>query len=117
MRASPHHGTCLKSLAPGIFRMNADPPFRTALIVIDVQCAFDAWGASGKRRNNVDAVTRIAEMLAAFRGKGMPILHIRHEGIRPGSSFARDAAGYSVKDEARENEGEPVIVKRVNSAF
>jgi nicotinamidase-related amidase len=97
--------------------MNAHPPFRTALIVIDVQRAFDAWEAAGKRRNNVDAVTRIAEILAAFRRKGMPIFHIRHEGIRPGSSFVRDGAGYSVKDEAREIEGEPVIVKRVNSAF
>jgi nicotinamidase-related amidase len=97
--------------------MSANPQLRTALIVIDVQRAFDAWEAAGKRRNNVDAVARIAELLAAFRGEGMPIFHIRHEGTRPGSSFARDGAGYLVKDEAREIDGEPVIVKRVNSAF
>ena len=97
--------------------MSAVPAFRTALIVIDVQRAFDEWEAAGKQRNNLDAVARIAEMLAAFRGNGMAIFHIRHEGIRPGSSFARDGTGFLVKDEAREIEGEPVIVKQVNSAF
>ena len=90
---------------------------RTALIVIDVQRAFDEWEAAGKRRNNPQALVRIVELLVAFRGSGMPIFHIRHEGTRPGSSFFPSGTGYPVKDEAREIEGEPVIVKRVNSAF
>jgi nicotinamidase-related amidase len=90
---------------------------RTALIVIDVQRAFDEWEAAGKRRNNPDALARIVELLVAFRGSGMPIFHIRHQGTRPGSSFFPNGTGYPVKDEAREIEGEPVIVKRVNSAF
>jgi nicotinamidase-related amidase len=90
---------------------------RPALIVVDVQRAFDEWEASGKRRNNPRAVARIAELLAAFRTSNAPIFHIRHESMRPNSSFAPGATGYPVKDEAREIEGEPVIVKRVNSAF
>ena len=90
---------------------------RTALIVIDVQRAFDEWEAAGRRRNNPDAVARIADLLTAFRARGAPIFHIRHEGTRPGSSFLPGASGYAVKDEARELEGEPVITKRVNSAF
>jgi nicotinamidase-related amidase len=89
----------------------------TALIVVDVQRAFDEWEAAGKRRNNPEAVARIAELLGAFRGRGAPIFHIRHEGTRPNSSFRPGGTGYPVKDEAREIEGEPVIVKRVNSAF
>jgi nicotinamidase-related amidase len=92
-------------------------PFRPALIVIDVQHAFDEWEASGKRRNNPEALARIVELLAAFRGSGMPIFHIRHEGTRPGSSFLPNGTGFAVKDEAREVEGETVIVKQVNSAF
>lgn len=88
-----------------------------ALILIDVQRAFDEWEAAGKRRNNPDAVARIADLLAAFRAKGAPIFHIRHEGTRPDSSFAPNQTGYLVKDEAQERGGEPVIVKRVNSAF
>ena len=88
-----------------------------ALIVIDVQRAFDEWEAAGKRRNNPDAVARIVDLLAAFRTNSAPIFHIRHEGTRPNSSFLPSRSGYAVKDEAREKDGEPVIVKRVNSAF
>jgi nicotinamidase-related amidase len=88
-----------------------------ALIVIDVQRAFDEWEAAGKRRNNPDAVARIADLLQAFRNRGAPIFHIRHEGTNPNSSFLPQSSGYAVKDEAREQPGETVIVKRVNSAF
>jgi nicotinamidase-related amidase len=89
----------------------------TALIVVDVQRAFDEWEAAGKRRNNPDAVARIADLLEAFRAQRAPIFHIRHEGTRPNSSFRPGGTGFAVKDEARERNGEPVIVKRVNSAF
>jgi nicotinamidase-related amidase len=97
--------------------MPQSPSSRSALIVIDVQRAFDEWEAAGKRRNNPEAIARITELLAAFRSRSAPIFHIRHEGTRPKSSFLPDGTGYPVKDEARELSGEPVIVKRVNSAF
>ena len=97
--------------------MSSPPSPDPALIVIDVQRAFDEWEAAGKRRNNPQAVARIVELLAAFRTRGLPIFHIRHQGTRPGSSFLPDSTGYPVKDEAREINGEPVIVKKVNSAF
>jgi nicotinamidase-related amidase len=97
--------------------MNEFSPPGPALIVIDVQRAFDEWEAAGQRRNNPDAIRRIADLLAAFRAAGAPIFHVRHQGTQPGSSFLPDRPGYLVKDEAREREGEPVIVKRVNSSF
>jgi nicotinamidase-related amidase len=98
-----------------IMSVGASSP--AALIVVDVQRAFDEWEAAGKRRNNPQAVARIADLLGAFRDSGTPVFHIRHEGTRPNSSFLPDRSGYAVKDEARELPGEPVIVKRVNSAF
>jgi nicotinamidase-related amidase len=97
--------------------MSSPPSPDPALIVIDVQRAFDEWEAAGKRRNNPQAVARIVDLLAAFRTRGLPIFHIRHQGTRPGSSFLPDSTGFAVKDEAREINGEPVIVKKVNSAF
>jgi nicotinamidase-related amidase len=97
--------------------MNAFVADRTALIVIDVQKAFDEWEAGGKRRNNPDAVKHIAELLALFRARRAPIFHIRHASRNPVSRFRADLPGYAVKDEAREQAGEPVIVKYVNSAF
>lgn len=92
-------------------------PSHTALVVVDVQRAFDLWEAAGKRRNNPDAVARIADLLAAFRAAGASVFHIRHRGTRSGSTFALDGPGYLVRDEARELAGEPVLVKEVNSAF
>ena len=90
---------------------------RTALIVIDVQKAFDELEAIGERRNNPDAETRIAELLGEFRAKRAPVIHIRHVSLDPTSRLRADQSGYAVKDEARERPGEPVIVKHVNSAF
>lgn len=40
-------------------------PARTALLVIDVQLAFDLWEAAGQRRNNPNAAKRIADLLTA----------------------------------------------------
>jgi nicotinamidase-related amidase len=95
----------------------SDPRTDTALIVVDVQRAFDEWEAAGKRRNNPNAVARIVDLLGAFRDARTPIFHIRHEGTRPNSTFLPGGSGFAVKDEARERDGEPVIVKKVNSAF
>ena len=78
-----------------------------ALIVVDVQRAFDEWEAAGKRRNNPDAVARIVDLLAAFRTSGAPIFHIRHEGTKPNSTFLPSRTGYAVKDEARERPASP----------
>jgi nicotinamidase-related amidase len=97
--------------------VNNRSPSGIALVVVDVQRAFDQWEAAGKRRNNPQAIARIADLLDAFRGPGASIFHIRHQGTRPNSSFLPDGTGYAVKEEAREIAGEPVIVKRVNSAF
>ena len=36
--------------------MSHSPTSRIALMVVDVQRAFDQWEAAGKRRNNPDAV-------------------------------------------------------------
>ncbi len=94
-----------------------EPQTRTALIIVDVQRAFDEWEARGKRRNNPDAVARISDLLDAFRKARAPIFHIRHQGTKPTSSFLPGGTGFPVKDEARERDGEPVIVKQVNSAF
>jgi len=97
--------------------MNTLNPAHTALVVVDVQRAFDLWEVAGKRRNNPDAAARVADLLAGFRAAHAPIFHIRHRSNRPGSSFAPNSPGYPAKSEAHELAGEPVVVKEVNSAF
>jgi nicotinamidase-related amidase len=89
-------------------------PFPT-LLVIDVQRAFDdpAW----EERNNPDAETRIRGLLTAWRGAGAPVVHVRHESESPDGRFRRGTAAFEFKPEAEPLPGEPVVEKRVNSAF
>ncbi|HLZ65263.1 MAG TPA: cysteine hydrolase family protein [Aliidongia sp.] len=91
-------------------------PARTALIVIDVQQAFDALEAE-LQRNNPEALDRIVDLLTLFRAVGAPIFHIRHAGQTLASRFHPDLPGHRVKAEARERPGEPVLTKSVNSSF
>lgn len=89
----------------------------TALLVIDAQRGFDAIEESGVGRNNPGAIDKIACLLALFRAEGAAIFHIRHAGVDDNSYFRPEGIGFSPKDEAKEMTGEPVLVKRVNSAF
>jgi nicotinamidase-related amidase len=92
-------------------------PAATALLVIDVQKAFEEIEASGARRDNPGAEARIGDLLAAFRATGAPLFHIRHASREKESRFRRELPGYEPRDFARERPGEPIIVKHVNSAF
>ena len=94
-----------------------DQPRATALLVIDVQHAFDIIEASGVPRNNPQATAQIAQLLEVFRACDQPIFHIHHHSTDPNSLFAPDHPGVRVQAIAREIDGETVIIKRVNSAF
>ncbi len=85
------------------------------LLVIDVQRAFDdpAW----EERNNPDAEKRVGGLLAAWRAAGAPVVHVRHESASPDGLFRRGTAAFEFKPEAEPLPGEPVVDKRVNSAF
>ena len=93
--------------------MDAQPD--PTLILIDVQLEFDdpAWG----ERNNPGAESKIAEALSAWRERGAPIIHVRHESPPDEGVFRAGTPGVEFKPEAAPLPGEPVITKHVNSAF
>lgn len=93
------------------------PASSTALIVIDVQKAFDQMEAAGAKRNNPDAVEKISALLSAFRESGVRVIHIRHANANPQSRFHPTHCGHEVQEAAREWHGELVLVKNVNSSF
>lgn len=90
-------------------------PDQATLLVVDVQQAFDdrAWGA----RNNPQAETNIARLLAAWRAADAPIIHVRHVNLDASGRFSAGAVGFAPKPEAEEWPGEALVTKTVNSAF
>jgi nicotinamidase-related amidase len=90
-------------------------PANTALVVIDVQQGFldPRWG----RRNNPDAESHIAVLLAAWREAGQPLFIVRHASRSPNGAFRPDTPGFAFKAESEPLEGETVITKEVNSGF
>lgn len=86
-------------------------------MLIDVQQAFVEREDAGERRNNPGAVTNMAHLLLAFRERGMAIFHVRHSSTKENSLLQPDRSGFAPIEATRERDGEPVLVKSVNSAF
>lgn len=90
-------------------------PETTALLVIDLQRAIDhpCWG----QRNNPNAERNVRELLTLWRARGMPVYHVRHDSSEPDSTYRPGQPGHEFKPETAPLPGEPVIAKRVHSAF
>jgi nicotinamidase-related amidase len=86
-----------------------------ALLVIDVQNAIDdpVWG----RRGQPEMEGAIARLLAEWRRRRLPVVHIRHDSTDPASPYRPGTRGNDFKAEVAPQPGEPVIDKRTNSAF
>jgi nicotinamidase-related amidase len=85
------------------------------LLPIDMQQAFDApdW----PRRWNADVDANGLALLAAWRAAGRPIIHVRHDSVRSGSSLAPGQPGNAFRPGFEPQAGEPLVSKGVNSAF
>jgi nicotinamidase-related amidase len=94
---------------------SSPPPLdRSALVMIDCQREYvdgkvPLAGVEG-------ALTACAEMLAAARGAGAPVIHVQHKG-RAGGLFDPDTAAFRIADPAAPEAGEPSITKALPNAF
>lgn len=85
------------------------------LILVDMQRGHDVAGRPP--RNNPDAEANASRLLAAWRMRGLPIVHIQDTSPKPDSAFAPGQPGHDFKPEVMPIEGERVIQKHGYSAF
>lgn len=90
---------------------------RPALILIDIQKAFDNLEYWGGQRNNPNAENNAGELLKLWRENNLPIFHIKHCSSNPKSLLNESNAGNEFKDIVKPINEEPIIKKNVNSAF
>lgn len=90
-------------------------PQRIALIPIDVQRGFDfpPWG----RRDNPAMEANGLRLLAAWRERGWPLIHVRHDSVQAGSTLHPDHPGNAFRDGFQPLAGEALVSKSVNAAF
>ena len=87
-----------------------------ALLIVDVQRAIDdpSWGDD---RNNRGAEGNIARLLERWRGRGWPVIHVRHASRESRSAYRKGQPGFEFKAEVMPREGERIVEKQTNSAF
>jgi nicotinamidase-related amidase len=90
---------------------------RPALLLIDIQKGFDDIAYWGGERNNPDAESNAAKLLAYWRANSLPIFHVQHCSTNPASPLRPGQAGNDFKEAFRPLPGERIIQKNVNSAF
>ncbi|MGQ0545896.1 MAG: isochorismatase family protein, partial [Betaproteobacteria bacterium] len=83
----------------------------TALLIIDLQN--DYFPGGKMELEGADAAARkAASVLKKFRDQKLPVIHVRHLSVRPGSTFfIPGTAGAEVREAVKPKEGETVIEK------
>ena len=87
------------------------------LLLIDIQKDYFPGGAMELEGSEAAARTA-GELLASFRRRALPAVHIQHLAVRPGATFfVPGTEGAAFRTEVRPAEGETVIQKHFPNAF
>jgi nicotinamidase-related amidase len=89
----------------------------TTLLVMDMHKGMQRRIDAGRDHVNPDAPARIADLLALFRSRGLPVVHVHHADPDPTSPFHPGHPDHAIMAEALPCDGEAVIVKSGSSAF
>lgn len=90
-------------------------PPDAVLVLVDFQQGShdESYGA----RNNPNAETTAAELLAAWRERERPLVHVRHDSTEPESPLRSGRPGFEWMQAVEPRDGEFVVEKSVNGAF
>ena len=88
-----------------------------ALLLIDIQNDYFPGGLHPLHAPQA-AADRAARVLAAWRDRGWPVIHIRHMAVRPGSTFfLPGSAGAEIHASVAPQPGEAVLTKAYPNSF
>ena len=88
-----------------------------ALVIVDIQNDYFPGGAM-PLEGSPEAAANAAKLLAAFRAKGLPVVHVQHLSTRPGATFfLPDTKGAEINEAVAPQAGERKIVKHTPSSF
>jgi nicotinamidase-related amidase len=90
---------------------------KPALLLIDIQKAFENVAYWGGERNNPQAENNAAQLLNTWRKLHLPVFHAQHCSVNPHSPLHESHLGNGFNDLVKPMPGEMVIRKNVNSAF
>lgn len=88
-----------------------------ALLIIDLQNDYYP-GGKNELVNSTEASLKASELLMAFREKNLPVIHIQHLSVRPGSTFfVPGTVGADIHNNVKPAEGEKIVVKNFPNSF
>ncbi|MFA7667650.1 MAG: cysteine hydrolase family protein [Burkholderiaceae bacterium] len=87
------------------------------LVIVDIQNDYFPGGAL-PLEGSPEAGAQAARLLAAFRARGLPVVHVQHVSNRPGASFfLPGTTGADIHDSVQPQAGEKQVLKHTPSAF
>jgi len=88
-----------------------------ALLIIDIQNDYFPGGRM-ELVGSPQAAAQAARLVAAFRAKRAPVVHVQHVSLRPGATFfLPDTEGARIHESVAPLADETVIVKHFPNAF
>jgi len=88
-----------------------------ALLIVDIQNDY-FLGGKMELEGTEPASLRAGELLAAFRKRGLPVIHVQHISVRPGATFfLPDTDGVKIHDNVAPAAHETVIQKHFPNSF
>jgi len=89
----------------------------SALLLIDIQNDYFPGGAM-QLEGSREAGQRAAALLAAFRARALPVIHVQHVSTRPGATFFLPGTeGVAIHQSVAPREGETVVRKHFPNSF
>ncbi len=89
----------------------------TALLIIDIQNDYFPGGTMELVGPDA-AAAKAAALLAAFRKKSLPVIHMQHIATRPGATFFRPGTpGAEIHASVKPQAGETVLQKNFPNSF